>query len=243
MLPVNTDIYQTQYVRNLFNSMSETYGWTNYFSSFGFTVRWRRQCVERISAAIAPSAQGYDLMSGMGEIWPFVLPRLNAEGRIVAVDISEVMQAQAAAFLEKTKEQRVVTLQADMLQNGLPDGSADFIVSSFGLKTFSPVQLEILAKEVNRLLKPGGAFAFIEVSVPEAWWLRGLYLFYLQRIIPVIGYLSAGRTSDYRMLGIYCTAFQNSRAFCQMLQEQGLTEAKFDRYFAGCATGVSGVKS
>ena len=65
-----------------------------------------------------------------------------------------------------------------------PDHSADFIVCSFGLKTFNETQLGTLADEVVRLLKPGGVFSFIEISVPQNA-LRPAYMFYLKKLIPL----------------------------------------------------------
>lgn len=42
------DIYKKEFVEHLFNRMSMTYGVTNYISSFGFTERWRKQCIREI---------------------------------------------------------------------------------------------------------------------------------------------------------------------------------------------------
>ena len=39
-------IYDAGSLRALFDEMSRTYGFVNFVSSFGFTRRWRRQCVE-----------------------------------------------------------------------------------------------------------------------------------------------------------------------------------------------------
>lgn len=85
------------HVRRLFGEMAATYGVVNLASSFGFCHRWRRQCV-----SFAPIEQGmavFDLMSGMGELWPGIAGRArrrvrgtaggsDAGGPVVVVDAS-----------------------------------------------------------------------------------------------------------------------------------------------------------
>ncbi len=62
-----------------------------------------------------------------------------------------------------------------MLSSDLPSGSADFVISTFGLKTFNPEQHARLAALIARVLKPGCVFSMIEASDPKGWWLRPLY--------------------------------------------------------------------
>lgn len=37
------NIYDPQFVKNLFNTMSGSYERMNYITSFGFSIRWRKQ--------------------------------------------------------------------------------------------------------------------------------------------------------------------------------------------------------
>ncbi len=84
-------IYNPAYVASLFDSMSSTYGLTNYISSFGFTERWRKSCVARISPSRQDALLVYDLMSGMGELWPSIKNTGWNVKEINAVDISPKM--------------------------------------------------------------------------------------------------------------------------------------------------------
>jgi len=124
-----------------------------------------------------------------------------------------------------------------MLRNRIESASADFITSTFGLKTFSEEQHAVLAREISRILKKGGQVSMIEVSKP----LRILFMFYLKRVIPLIGKLFMGNSRDYRMLGIYCEAFGDCRSFRDKLEKAGI-QTGYKEYFFGCATGVVGVK-
>ena len=78
----------------------------------------------------------------------------------------------------------------------MPDASADAIVSLFGVKTLSDAQCQHLASEIARVLRLGGRFSLIEVSVPRNQWLRRPYLFYLSRVIPILGALLLGHSEE-----------------------------------------------
>jgi ubiquinone/menaquinone biosynthesis C-methylase UbiE len=98
-----------------------------------------------------------------------------------------------------------------------------------------------LAQTVAHLLKPGGAYSFVEISVPPFLPLRAAFMFYLTRLIPLIGRLLLGNPDSYRMLGVYTQAFDNATHFAGCLREAGLAVVPVS-YLFGCATGVRGIK-
>jgi demethylmenaquinone methyltransferase/2-methoxy-6-polyprenyl-1,4-benzoquinol methylase len=236
VFPADVDLYDPAFVRRLFDEMSTTYGTVNVFSSFGFCIRWRRQCVNAIHLPTAAAV--VDLMSGMGELHD-PLRRQGKAGTVIAVDVSAAMCRQAERLDRRRLPMAVV--QADALRLPLADQSADAVICSFGLKTFSPTQIEQLAQQVHRILRPGGAFSFLEISVPPNRLLRWPYLFYLNRVIPRIGRLFMGNPDNYRLLGVYTTRFGGCRQARDAFASAGL-EARLASYFFGCATGVIGCR-
>ena len=65
-----SDIYDPKFVKAVFDRCSDRYITFSLICSFGFTERWRQQCVAAMPAPQAGSARGYDLMAGTGEVWP-----------------------------------------------------------------------------------------------------------------------------------------------------------------------------
>ena len=239
MAPV-ADIYDPAYVKAVFDRCSGKYIAFSYICSMGFTERWRRQCVAALG--LGPEARaGYDLMAGTGEVWPHLLAANPEIEAITAVDISSGMHRLAMERLHTIRSQRIDFIEDDVLQSGLPDNSADFVVSTFGLKTFNPEQQERLAVLTARVLKPGGRFAFIEASDPRGWWLRGLYLLHLKVVLPMVERLLLRGAQDFAMIGTYSTNFGDARSFTAMLNKQGL-KAEFRKVFFGCATIACGSK-
>jgi ubiquinone/menaquinone biosynthesis C-methylase UbiE len=235
------DIYDPAFVKGVFDRCSERYIAFSYLCSFGFTERWRRQCVQALPAPPGDAPAGYDLMAGTGEVWPHLLRGFPAIRAITAVDISSGMHRRAMERLHAHRAQHIEFIEDDVLASALPDASADFVVSTFGLKTFDSAQHARLAKLVARVLRPGGSFSMIEASDPRGWWLRPLYLLHLKRVLPWVERLLLRGAEDFAMIGTYSTNFGDCSAFADMLRGEGL-EVEYRRFFFGCATGVAGRK-
>jgi ubiquinone/menaquinone biosynthesis C-methylase UbiE len=105
--------------------------------SFGFTEPWRQQCVAAIPAPPTDRARGYDLMAWIGEVWPHLLKRFDDIESIIAVDISSGMHRRAMERLHAHRAHRIEFIQNGVLASDLPSESTDFVISTFGLKTFS----------------------------------------------------------------------------------------------------------
>ena len=235
------DIYAPAFVKGVFDRCSGRYIAFSYACSLGFTERWRRQCVAAMPEPGTAAPTGYDLMAGTGEVWPHLLERFPAIGRIIAVDISSGMHRLAMERLHAHRAHHIDFIKDDVLASDLKDESADFIVSTFGLKTFDAGQHARLAALVARVLKPGGSFSMIEASDPKGWWLRPLYLLYLLIVLPLVERLFLKGARDFAMIGTYSMNFGDAAGMADLLRAQGL-EVSFRRYFFGCATGVVGRK-
>ena len=232
----NDSLYDTQFVRSLFDEMATTYGVVNLLSSFGFTIWWRRKCVGELE--LKPNSVVLDLMAGMGELCSEIDKQLQHDAELIAIDISPIMCRNAEKH-EFTSQYRVV--EADALDCPIADCSVDHVLSSFGLKTFNEQQIDTLASEVSRVLRPGGTFSFLEISVPSLTLLRLPYMFYLNRIVPILGRILLGNPDNYRLLGVYTNKFENCDSTARIFSRHDLV-VDSKSYFFGCATGIVGSK-
>ena len=233
------NIYNSEFVKKLFNNMSSSYERMNFITSFGFSIRWRSQFIQHFKST-QENIEIIDLMTGMGETWKAVI-RKFPNAQLSALDFSSEMLKQAQRKSKKYTLNGVKILNQDILQNTLPPDHYDLVICAFGLKTFDSTQLQILARETFRILKTGGKFSFIEVSTPENPVLKTLYRFYLGKIIPILGRLLLGNPTEYKMLGRYTDKFENAKVAMEIFRDTGL-ETKYHAYFYGCATGFSGSK-
>jgi len=236
---VKKDIYNKEFVRDLFNRMSSSYERMNYITSFGFSIRWRKQFITETSARTFNPVI-LDLLCGMGETWPHV-KRIFPNAKITAVDFSKNMIKEAIHRNNKRFGGLIMIENQDVLQNDLPSNHFDIIVCGFGLKTFNEEQLEALGLQVFRLLKSGGTFSFVEVSEPNNSILYAFYSFYVGKVIPILGKLFLGNPSDYKMLWRYTKNFKNGESSAKAFEKAGLS-VQYKNYFFGCASGIYGVK-
>jgi len=233
------DIYDSGYIRTLFDRMSSSYDRMNYIFSFGFSHRWRRQFLEHIPKR-RTDVQIIDLLTGMGETWKHVKTRFPAS-ELTALDFSQGMLMHADKKNKKQFNNMINLVEQDVLNPSLPDEGFDAVICAFGLKTFNREQLQALATLTKRILKPGGHFSFIEVSIPGSKILKGCYMFHLRNIVPLVGKLFLGNPREYNMLWQYTERYSNSREVAAIFSVAGL-EVTYDSYFNGCATGVHGSK-
>ncbi len=233
------NIYNPEFVQQLFNKMSGSYERVNYITSFGFSIRWRIGFLKKI-APTKNKIEVIDLLTGMGETWKSVYNHFP-NAKLTALDFSAEMLKNATRKNELHFKSEVIITQQDVLQSNLLSNYYDVVICSFGLKTFNDEQIEALAKETKRILKSGGHFSFVEISKPDNKPLRVLYGFYIGRIIPTFGKILLGDPTEYRMLWRYTDKFVNARKATEIFNSVGL-KAKYNTYFYGCASGFDGSK-
>ena len=233
------NIYEPAFVKKLFNQMSGSYERMNYITSFGFSIRWRKQFLHPLGKS-DQDLKVIDLLSGLGENWQYLKQNFH-NATFHALDFSENMILHSKQKADKIFKENLILICDNMLENKLDSNSFDIVSCAYGLKTFNEEQLNIIAKEVHRILKPNGKFSFVEVSKPTNKLLYLFYRIYLGKIIPILGKLFLGNPEDYKMLWIYTNQFENTQKVKDIFQQHQL-KVSMHSYFGGCATGISGEK-
>ena len=231
--------YDPEYVKILFDNMSQSYERVNYIASFGFCIRWRKQFIRRLPKS-THSLNVIDLMTGRGETWE-ELVKHYPNANLSALDFSSRMLKYANLKNSLQFENKINTLNQNVLQNSLQDNQFDIAISAFGLKTFDENQIHRLADELQRILKPGGKFAFIELSEPSHKLLRVPYKIYLRYFVPLLGRLLLANPEEYQMLWKYTESFKNVDKTLLIFEKTGLTVTR-QSYLGDCASGISGMK-
>lgn len=165
----------------------------------------------------------------------------DKSSKLIGLDFSTEMINRAEKNKVKFSDSTIEILKENVFKNSITNETADFVVSGFGLKTFNDEQLEKLANEINRILKPNGKFSLIDVSIPKSKLLKPFYMFYLKSIIPLLGKLFLGSPETYKMLGVYTEEFGNSRNAFRIFSKPEF-EVEYVEYFYGCASGIKGRK-
>ena len=81
--------------------------------------------------------------------------------------------------------------------------------------------LEILYKEIYRVLNENGQVIILEFSQPDKFPVKQLYGFYFKYILPNIGGLISGNKPAYKYLHDSVFAFPQSHDFLNIMNEAG----------------------
>ena len=202
-------------VRAMFDSIASRYELLNRVLSFGLDGYWRRRTISAVSRAGGRVV--LDLACGTGAMTQSLLKRLKGCDRIYAVDPSSEMlvRARAKRYLKEVGE-KVVFIEASAEELPLASESIDTVMVAYGVRNFSDRQKAL--REVYRVLRPGGRLFVLEFSTPHGFMFKGLYRFYFQRWVPIVGGVVSKSRSAYEYLPRSVYAFPEREAFLQDLK-------------------------
>lgn len=181
-----------QRVVALFDASAQHYDWITDIMSFG-TGRWYRGDALR-RMGVGPGTALCDVGTGTGVIAALAQTLVGDEGRVVAVDPSEGMLAEARKA--GVRDTRVGGGEA------LPVDTGEFDVLTMGYALRHVSDLRTTFSEYLRALKPGGRVLLLEITRPENPVRYQFLKFYLRYVVPAITRL-ARRSSDAQTLMQY----------------------------------------
>ena len=118
------------------------------------------------AAGIEPGDTVVDLACGTGLTFDRILERTGPAGRLIGVDLTAAMLAQAETRVERHGWKNVELVHCDAAEFRFPPGVRR-IVSTAGL-TLVPEYDRIVA-DAARALGPGGRFVVYDFKIPEDW--------------------------------------------------------------------------
>lgn len=202
-------------MQRLFGTIARRYDLANHLLSGGLDFLWRRRAA-KIVRTWAPSTI-LDLATGSGDL-ALALAKACPAAEITAADFCQPM-------LDEARRKGVKNLvQADGMNMPFPDASFDVLTIAFGLRNMESWPLALA--EMARVLRPGGHLLVLDFSVPPPPF-RGLYRFYLHRILPHLATLLTGEKTAYEYLGDSIETFPQGAAMQALLKESGFAEASY----------------
>ena len=180
-------------VRAMFASIADRYDAFNHLATFGLDLVWRPRALWELDRyRRTPVRTALDVGCGTGGL-ARLLARHYPRADVVAVDFSRAMVA--AAHRVRGTPAGLGVANASRLP--FSDGTFDLAASAFVARNFA--DLPRTARELLRVLRPGGVLLTLEVSEPQAPSVARLFHAHFDRVVPMIG-RAFGREGPYRYL-------------------------------------------
>lgn len=155
-------------VRSLYDREAEHYDASLFWFGLVGLKSWRASLISKLR--LAPGATVVDLCSGTGANLVLLAEAVGPRGRVVGVDLSEAMLAQARRKAETAGWSNIELIQADVEAFQLPIGT-QAVISTFGLEMV--LNYERVIENAAANLRPGGRLGLLGLKHPERWprWL------------------------------------------------------------------------
>jgi demethylmenaquinone methyltransferase / 2-methoxy-6-polyprenyl-1,4-benzoquinol methylase len=171
----------------MFDTIAPRYDRLNRILTLGLDVAWRRAAVRELGLDRRTNARVLDIACGTGD---FCREIVAAGGQAVGLDRS-------AGMLTAAIHANAPLVRGDGLALPAADNVFDGVTCGFALRNV--LALEPLFTECNRVLKPGGRVALLEVAEPEWRLARIGHRVYFRHVVPFVGGLLSDRAA-YRYL-------------------------------------------
>lgn len=224
------------YVRQMFTAIAPRYDLLNHVLSLNIDRTWRDRAVEQLRWTRNPTGTYLDVCAGTLDLAIALARKPEFGGRVLGADFVIPMLARGRA-----KTDRVRPVGADAIQLPFPDGVFDGCMVGFGVRNLADLDRGLA--EMARVVKRGGRVVILDFSTPRRWPIRPLYLFYLRRVLPLIGRLVSQHTTAYTYLPASVHQFATPEELRGRLERAGFTDVEAEDLSHGIAVLVSGTRA
>jgi len=199
-------------VRGMFDRIAPVYDVMNRVMTAGLDRSWRRLAVE---AVIQPGDRVLDACCGTGDL---AVAAEREGGIVTGLDFSPRMLERA-----RRKSETVTWIEGDLLELPFEDGSFDAATVGFGVRNVA--DLEAGLAELQRVLRPGGRLAILEITQPRGV-LRPFFSLWFERIVPLLGKVLPGGKA-YTYLPASVRRFPGAEELAALLEQRGFEQVRF----------------
>jgi demethylmenaquinone methyltransferase/2-methoxy-6-polyprenyl-1,4-benzoquinol methylase len=208
-------------IAGMFDAIAPRYDLLNRLLSAGLDQRWRARALREL--ALRPGEVLVDVCTGTADVALAALASATPPARAVGLDFSREM---LRFGLEKARRGSLplALVQADATRLPLAALSADAATIAFGIRNVQ--HPEAACRELVRVLRPGGRLAILEFGLPRTRWFRRLYLWYAERVLPLVGRLVSRHQSAYAYLPESVGRFPPPEVFGTLLTDAGFSSVR-----------------
>ncbi|WP_284640237.1 demethylmenaquinone methyltransferase [Paenibacillus silviterrae] len=228
-----------QFVHSVFESIAPKYDVMNDILSFRRHKAWRKFTMKKMN--VQPGSKAIDICCGTCD-WTISLAEASGTGDVVGLDFSQNMLDVGADKIKRLHLDRQIKLiRGNAMELPFADNTFDYATIGFALRNV-PDLVQVI-KEMQRVVKPGGLVVSLELSKPTWQPFKGIYYFYFQRVLPMLGKLLAKSYEQYRWLPESLVSFPDHKQLAEIFRNTGLTSVEAYPLTGGVAALHIGKKS
>ncbi|WP_185850920.1 bifunctional demethylmenaquinone methyltransferase/2-methoxy-6-polyprenyl-1,4-benzoquinol methylase UbiE [Blattabacterium cuenoti] len=189
----------------MFDHISPKYDFINHFLSFGIDIFWRKEVIKILNNFNFINKKNknniqkiLDLATGTGDL-AISLAKCFHHAFIIGLDPSkEMLKIAKNKIKDHSLEKQIKFVQGFSHKIPFEDSTFDLITISFGVRNFQFFHSSF--KEIYRILKPMGILEILEFSKPSNFFIKNIYQFYSNFILPKIGSFFSKNDIAYQYL-------------------------------------------
>jgi len=224
----------------MFDAIARRYDLLNHLLSAGIDRRWRRRAIQALS--LTGRERVLDLCTGTADLAIAAVESRPSAAHVVGLDFAhEMLRAGQVKIRRRQQTDRIALVRADATRLPLDDGVVDAVTIGFGIRNVE--NMGAVCAEMRRVLVPGGRIGILEFAIPVTPVVRPLYLWYLERALPLIGRIISRDPAAYSYLPASIGAFASPHELVTILQQHGFEDVAATRLTFGTVilyTGKSG---
>ena len=204
-------------VRRIFDSISHRYDFLNHFLSAGVDFYWRKKAIKL--SKMSPDSVLLDLACGTGDF--AITAKNSGVQKIFGGDLSYNMLS-----LFGKKADWINGRMLETVAEHLPFQKDSFtnITVAFGVRNFYDIPTAF--KEFNRVLANKGKATVLEFRLPENKLVRNFYMFYFNKILPLIGRIISSNQEAYTYLPESVGEFEKKVDLVKIFSDCGFANVK-----------------
>lgn len=197
-------------VKRIFDTISPKYDFLNHFLSAGIDFYWRKKALKL--SKINKETILLDVACGTGDF--SIAAKKMGVSKIIGADLSKNMLNH---FHEKVSWSRGKLIQTVAETMPLKKESFTNITVAFGVRNFYDIKQGF--ESFYDVLKPEGKVTILEFRLPKNFFIKNLYLFYFNKILPFVGKLVSKDSEAYTYLPESVNSFDAKVDLEQLLKE------------------------
>lgn len=204
-------------VRRIFDSISHRYDFLNHFLSAGVDFYWRKKAIKL--SQMSQESVLLDLACGTGDF--AITAKNSGVQKIFGGDLSYNMLS-----LFGKKADWINGRMLETVAEHLPFCKDSFtnITVAFGVRNFYDIPTAF--KEFNRVLVNKGNATVLEFRLPENKLVRNFYMFYFNKILPLIGRIISSDQEAYTYLPESVGEFDKKVDLVKIFSDCGFANVK-----------------